>query len=219
MGAAELRLPETAQALPLDSILPRPQAAPDAEPLDSLAWAAALAGAAQWIARPANLLPPERRQTISRGRLIPTFVLAACVIAVVIALALQKEFADRRYLKELNAEIAKLQPRAARSTSVDKRIAQTKARIELLDRYRARTKDDIDIINELTRLLPPPVWINQLEIHADNVVIAGEADQSAPLLKALDASPLFRNSEFGGIQRTTNGTENFRIKTMRRKPQ
>jgi Tfp pilus assembly protein PilN len=217
LGAAELRLQETAQALPLDSVLPRPAAA--SGQLDSLAWAAALAGAARWMARPVNLLPPERRETVSRGRLIPTFVLAACVIAVVIALALQKEFAERQYLKELNRQIAQLQPRATRLKSVEGRIAQAKARIELLDRYRARTKDDIDIINELTRLLPPPVWINLLEIHPDNVVIAGEADQAAPLLKVIDSSPLFRNSEFGGAFGRNGDRENFRIKTLRRKPQ
>jgi pilus assembly protein HofN len=171
------------------------------------------------MASPANLLPSERRESVSRGRLVPTFVLAACVIAVVIALALQKEFAERKYLKELNQQITQLQPRAARSTSLDKRIAQAKARIDLLDRYRARTKDDIDIINELTRLLPPPVWINSLEIHPGDVTIAGEADQSAPLLKVLDSSPLFRNSEFAGGVSRNGESETFRIKTLRRKPQ
>jgi Tfp pilus assembly protein PilN len=212
--AAELRLPDTAQAVPLDTILPQvPKAT------DPLAWSAGLAGAASWVARPANLLPAERRESVSRGRLIPTFVLGACVIAIVIALALQKDFAERRYLKQLNQEIAQLQPRAVRSSAIDKRIAQARARIELLDRFRARTKDDIEIVNELTRLLPPPVWIASLEIRADSVTIGGEADQAAPLLKVLDSSPLFRNSEFVMAVSRNGANENFRIKTMRRKPQ
>jgi len=214
LGAAELRLADNAQATPLDSLLP-----PGGPAVDTLAWAAALSGAASWVAKPANLLPPERRESVSRGRLIPTFVLAGCVITVVIALALQKEFAERQYLKQLNLQIAQLQPRAVRSSALDRRIALAKARIDLLDRFRARTKDDIDIINELTRLLPPPVWIASLEIHGDSVVIAGEADSAAPLLKALDASPLFRNSEFGMAVSRNGANENFRIKTMRRKAQ
>jgi hypothetical protein len=218
LGAAELRLPDSAQTVPLDTVLPRPEKAAGGEPLDTLAWAAALAGAASWVAKPANLLPPERRETISRGRLIPTFILAACVIAVVIALALEKEFAQKQYLKQLHAQIAQLQPRADRSKAVDRRIALAKARIDLIDRFRARTKDDIDIINELTRLLQPPVWTNILEINPDNVVIAGEADQAAPLLKLIDSSPLFRNSEFG-MDARNGASEVFRIKTMRRKPQ
>jgi hypothetical protein len=98
-------------------------------------------------------------------------------------------------------------------------MATAKARIELLDRFRGRTKDDIEIANELTRMLQPPVYITNLEIHADNVVIAGEADSAAPLLKALDSSPLFRNSEFVMAVSKAGTNENFRIKTMRRRPQ
>ena len=219
LGAAELRLSDSAQTVPLDTVLPRPGRGAEGEPLDTLAWAAALAGAASWVSRPANLLPPERRETISRGRLIPTFILAVCVIAVVIALALEKQFAQRQYLKQLRSEITRLQPRADRSKTVERRVALAKTRIDLLDRFRARTKDDIDIVNEITRLLPPPVWLNTLEINADNVVIAGEADQAAPLLKVLDASPLFRNSEFGTVVGRNGANDVFRIKTMRRKPQ
>jgi Tfp pilus assembly protein PilN len=219
LGAAELRLPDTTQAVPLENVLPRPTALAHTRPPDTLAWAAALAGAASWLAKPANLLPAERRETVSRGRLIPTFVLGACVIAVVIALALQKQFAERQYLKELNQQIAQLQPRAARSSAVDRRIATAKARIDLLDRFKFRTRDDVEMVNELTRLLPPPVWIASLEIHPDNVVIAGEADSAAPLLKALDSSPLFRNSEFVMAVAKVGAMENFRIKTMRRRPQ
>ncbi len=64
-----------------------------------------------------------------------------------------------------------------------------------------------------------PAWINQLEIHPDTVTFAGEAVEAAPLLKALDASPLFRNSEFAGPVGRNGDKEVFRIKTMRRKPQ
>ena len=55
---------------------------------------------------------------------------------------------------------------------------------------------DLDVLNELTRLLPPPVWTSAVEIYPDSVVISGEAEQAAPLLKVLDSSPLFQNSEF-----------------------
>jgi Tfp pilus assembly protein PilN len=220
MGAAELRLPDEAAAQPLDSLLPRSRnRAAAIGPADALAWAAALSGSASLVSKPANLLPADRRETVSRGRLIPTFILVACVILVGIALALEKQYADRRYLNELNAQITQLTPGGLRSKAIDNKIATDKARIELLDRFRMRTKDDLDIVNELTRLLPPPVWISSLEIHPDNVVISGEADQAAPLLKALDSSPLFRNSEFGMAVARNGTNEGFRIKTMRRKPQ
>ena len=67
-----------------------------------------------------------------------------------------------------------------------------------------RPQADLDVLNELTRLLPPPVWTTSIEIYPDSVVITGEADQAAPLLKVLDSSPLFQNSEFA-LSVTRNG--------------
>ena len=162
------------------------------------AWAAALAGAAALDGQPPNLLPPERRESVSRGRLIPTFVLAVCVIAVVIALALQKGIRRAGVLAGTKRPDRPVAAAGRRSSAVDAASPRPGPASSLLDRYRARTKDDIDIINELTRLLPPPVWISSLEIHPDNVIIAGEADQAAPLLKAARFLALFRNSEFAG---------------------
>ena len=86
----------------------------------------------------------------------------------------------------------------------------------MLDEIRRRPQADLEVLNELTRLLQPPVWTTSVEIFPDTVVISGEADQAAPLLKLLDSSPLFQNSEFALALTRTNQTEQFRIKTTRR---
>ncbi len=44
--------------------------------------------------------------------------------------------------------------------------------------------------------MPPPIWLNTLEINRTQVTVAGETDQAAPLLKQIDASPFFEQSEF-----------------------
>ena len=49
----------------------------------------------------------------------------------------------------------------------------------------------------------------------DAALIQGEAEQAAPLIKVLDASPLFHNSEFNGISKVPNA-ETFRLRTQRR---
>ena len=89
-------------------------------------------------------------------------------------------------------------------------------RILLLDEIKRRPQADLEVLSELTRLLPPQVWTNAIEIYPDSVVISGEADQAAPLLKVLDSSPLFQNSEFALSVTRTAQTEQFRIKTTRR---
>ena len=103
-----------------------------------------------------------------------------------------------------------------RSNSVSPR-RDARASVRLMS-FRRRTQADLDVLNELTRILPPKTWTNSIEIYPDNVVIAGETEQAGPLLKLLDSSPLFQNSEFAlSVTRNANGQmEQFRIKTIRR---
>ena len=85
----------------------------------------------------------------------------------------------------------------------------------MLDEFRSRTRSDLDAISELTRLFPMPASANTIDLSRDAVLILGEADQAAPLIKLLDASPLFHNSEFNGISKVQQA-EIFRMHTQRR---
>ena len=67
----------------------------------------------------------------------------------------------------------------------------------------------------MTRILPPPAWLNLLEITRTQVTLAGETPQAAPLLQAIDASPLFQGSEFVIPPSRIANAEAFRIRTNR----
>jgi Tfp pilus assembly protein PilN len=216
-AAAELRLaPETAP-LALESLLPEPRVNPVENDLarNSLPYAAALASACPRLAQAANLLPPERRESASRGIFIPTAVVAAALLIVLCTTLAWPGYEQRQYLKELDAEIAQLRPQAARAATLDRQIDHTRARSLLLAEFRTRTRSDLDAFNELSRLFPLPSWANTVELSRDAALIVGEADQAAPLLKVLDASPLFHDSEFNGITKMQS-TEVFRLRTQRR---
>jgi hypothetical protein len=115
----------------------------------------------------------------------------------------------------MKAEIAKVQPVAARAAALDRDIDLTRKRTLLLDTFRARSKADMDVLAEMTRLLASPAWLTSLDLNGQQVVVTGETDQAAVLLKAIDASPQFEASEFvSPPQRTANG-EIFRIRTTR----
>jgi Tfp pilus assembly protein PilN len=124
-------------------------------------------------------------------------------------------FESRRYLGEINAEIAKVQPAATRAAALDRDIDLTRKRTLLLDAFRARSKADMDVLAEMTHLLAPPAWLTSLDLNGQQVAVTGETDQAAVLLKAIDASPQFESSEFvSPPQRTATG-EIFRIRTTR----
>jgi len=219
LALAELRLPPDTEPRKLEDVLPKPDANPVQNDLsrNALPYATALAGACPRLAPAANVLPPELRRAGSRALFIPTILLGILLVASLAAMAGYSRIVDRRYLRRLQAEILQLEPQARRATALDREFDAVRARSRLLDQFRGQTRADLDALLELTRLLAPPAWTSSIDITRDSVRIMGEAPQASPLLKTLDASPLFENSEFGGSLGRGAGTETFQIRTTREK--
>jgi hypothetical protein len=220
LGLAELRLaPETAP-LKLEDVLPKPAVNPVENDLarNPRPYATALAGACPWVAPAANLLAPDQRQASSRAVFIPTAALATLLLLVAGAIFFYQSYADRKYLQSIEEEIAKVAPLAQQADDLDRKILETRQRSVLLDQFRNQTRHDMDAMNELTRLIEPPAWVNNTTLSHDSVMISGEAPQAAPLLKILDSSPLFSNSAFQSQGRAPNGMETFQIRATRRYP-
>jgi Tfp pilus assembly protein PilN len=220
LGLAELRLaPETAP-LKLEDVLPKPAVNPVENDLarNPRPYATALAGAVPWLTPAANLLAPDQRQASSRAVFIPTVVLAAILLLVAGAVVAYNSYADRRYLESIEAEIAKVAPLARRADDLDRQIQQVRQRAQLLDQFRNMTRQDLDALNELTRLIEPPAWVNSTTLQRDSVMISGEAPLAGPLVKILDSSPLFGNSAIQSTGKTQTGGESFQIRSTRKYP-
>jgi len=210
MAASELRLEGDIAPHGLDTLL-------NASP--ALPYAAALASACPLMALPLNLLPAELRPSGARWLWIPSAALGAAVLLLAIGLALFPRFDTKNYLASLKAEIDKVAPVAARSTALDRQIETARRNTAQLDALRARTKNDMDVLAEMTRILPSPTWLNFIEITRTQIMLAGETPQAAPLLQAIDASPLFQGSEFVIPPTRVNNAEAFRIRTNRENSQ
>ena len=206
MASAELRLESAPPLRELHEML-------GADP--ALPYAAALASACPRSFLPLNLLPVEQRQTSSPMVWVPSTALAVLVLLAAGATTALPSFENRRYLREIDAEIAKVQPAVARAAAIDRDVDLTRRRTILLDAFRARNKADIDVLAEMTRLLPPPAWLTSLDLNGQQVAVTGETDQAALLLKAIDASPQFESSEFVSPPVRTQTGELFRIRTTR----
>jgi hypothetical protein len=146
---------------------------------------------------------------------VPATALGVLVLLAAGATTALPGFENRRYLRELTAEVAKVQPAAARSAALDREIDAIRKRTVLLDSFRARSKADMDVLAEMTRLLAPPAWLTSLELNSQQVAVTGETDQAALLLKAIDASPQFESSEFVSPPTRSAAGELFRIRTTR----
>ncbi len=218
LALAELRLPPGTEPRTLEDILPKPAVNPVENDLsrNALPYATALAGACPLLASAANVLPPEHRRSNSRAMLIPSIALGTALVLLAVGLFVYRAWADRKYMAELAAETAKVEPAAARARSLERQIDKARSQTQMLDRFRAQTRLDLDAMNELTRLIEPPAWANMIDLNREMARITGEAQAAAPLVKILDGSPFFQNSAPDFINRGQGGTgESFQIHTSR----
>lgn len=214
---AELRVDDAVPCLGPGELLPWISVADgeQAEAPDLLAPAAALAAACPHLGQPLNLLPEAQRAVSSRARYIPTLVLGALALLVGGALLAQEAWLDRAYLARLQEEIARLEPVAARVQALDAETASLAARIRLLDDFRRQSQADLDAIQEVNTLVPPPGWIQQLQLSRNSVQVGGEAPGAEALLKQFDESPRFRGAAFTmPLTRGAQG-EQFRLRAER----
>jgi hypothetical protein len=217
LSRGELRIAQEVPARPLAALLPADKTGePIPEPA-VLAYAAAVAGSATLVTKFANLLPPERRASHDRLQyVIPGILGVLLLLAVAAVFVIFPALEQRRYRADLERAARQIEPLVVRAQALEKKTNSDRAKIASLDEFRRRPQADLDVLNELTRLLPPPIWTNAVEIYPDYVIVSGEADQAAPLLKVLDSSPLFQNSEFALTPTRNDKVEQFRIKTLRR---
>jgi Tfp pilus assembly protein PilN len=221
MAASDLRLEPGAEPVWVDQILPPPVKASAEFDLrrSALVYSAALMSATGWWALPANFLPESHRSSAPLLAWAPTAVLLVLTAIAGGMLAGQDSMQSQQYLDRLNAEIARFERRVRRVEQLDADAAAARARAELIQRFRRRSQADADALRELTAILPPPVWLNNLVLTRSMVTLYGEADNAAELLKTLDSSALFAESEFAQMTgRNNEGVEPFVIRAKREGP-
>jgi len=182
---------------------------------NALPYATALAGACPRLAPSANVLPPEHRKFSSRAMFIPTVALAALLLACLAGGWIWSGAAERAYLARLRAETARLEPLQRRAQALDRLTADARARAQWLDRYRAQTRRDLDVLNDLTRLVEPPAWTSSVDIARDTVRIQGEAPQATSVYKIVSSSALLKNTRIESAQSNGSGGENLVISAAR----
>lgn len=216
-AAAELRLEDQIEPLPIAQLLPRPRKAPQAEQEAGsvLARAAALVSACPRLALSLNLLPEEYRSQTSRAAYVPTAVLGVLLVAgLTTAFAVQR-WQDRRYEAALRAEIAKYAQRVERVRQLEQELQELDRRRRAIEEFQARVRRDLDTLAALSQMIEPPAWVRFLQLDRDSVSLGGEAPHAGSLLKTLDDSPWFYNSEFVGSLGKGDAGQSFTIRARR----
>lgn len=143
-----------------------------------------------------NLLPLEMREKKRKvGRVLLLMLLGLAILfgvnhAIKGYLEFREEWSSTtEELKKLKPEVEAIEKLQKRKESLIKEVAE-------LERIRIDEISKIEILKELTQLLPETAWIWNLKYNGKEIEISGFADSASDLISLLDKSPLFEKVEF-----------------------
>ncbi len=146
--------------------------------------------------RYANLLPPGLRPGIGWQRKAAYFLLL-CVPVLLLAVALMLPLWQKReQAVALNTEVQMAKKRAAVIDGLRIELDQVGLEYRYLLEKKYRQPAAIEVMEEVTRLLPDDVWLTQLDIKGDEVLLSGEMASSMPLIRQLEKSSLMQDASF-----------------------
>ncbi|MCH7978826.1 MAG: PilN domain-containing protein, partial [Acidobacteria bacterium] len=147
----------------------------------------------------------------------PTYALSGLVVLLAVMTGMRGTIQDGLLNRYMEREILNLQPQLQEVETTRNRSQRIAERLELLDGVSYTAALPLEILSELTRLLPDDVWLQQMRYAGDSLTLTGNAASASGLLQLLARSEYFDSPRFlSAINPTPDGTELFRIEVRLR---
>ena len=143
-----------------------------------------------------NLLPPERRPRKSRVARHVQWALLSIALLLLVAVALLPLWQQRKLVLELMPQVSAAQRQAEEVLALRETLEDSIASSHFLLQKRREKLFAIDIVNELTRILPDNTWVEQLEIQGEALQVRGQSASASALIGLVEESDLFSQVTF-----------------------
>ena len=143
-----------------------------------------------------NLLPFEMRRKVRQiGK--PLFIIfTSLALALSLAWGTGIFIRYRKEIKVINTEMKKKKPAVEAVEKLQRQKEELRKEISELEKIKSGEVSKIEMLREITQLLPSTVWIWNLKYTGKEIEISGFADSASDLIPLLDKSPLFEKVEF-----------------------
>jgi general secretion pathway protein L len=143
-----------------------------------------------------NLLPFEMRRKVRQIGKPLLIILTSLAIALSLVWGTGIFIRYRKEIRVLNTEMKKRKPLVEAVEKVQRQKEELRKEISELEKIKSGEVSKIEILREVTELLPSTVWIWNFKYMGKEIEISGFADSASDLIPLLDKSPLFEKVEF-----------------------
>lgn len=145
-----------------------------------------------------NLIPESQRPRYVYRRARLNWVLAGVALLVLGLVMAQSLYLRMNTVESLQAEVDALRIEADQVMSLQSQLEDSLQAANFLAERRRRQPVVIQVLDEVSRVLPGDMWINQLQVRGDQLTLMGLADGSSRLIEIINASPLLDDAAFRG---------------------
>jgi general secretion pathway protein L len=144
----------------------------------------------------ANLLPSDDRDDHTPAFGILNWLLLAVAVSLLAALVYLTIDRQRQVLSQLNARADTARQAAQAVPILRNKAAAMAAEAGFLHQRKASSTSTVQLLDELSGLLPDHTWLSLFELKGREVKLTGFSKSSSELLGLIEGSPRFADARF-----------------------
>jgi|WetSurSiteA1Bulk_404760.scaffolds.fasta_scaffold06159_2 Tfp pilus assembly protein PilN len=147
-----------------------------------------------------NLLPANLRIRQTRWAYVPAALLGLAIVALLIALGVHKMVQNRGLIRELDRQILSLKVPVDRIQSLRSQSETLEKRSQSIEGLLHSRDMNLEILRELTTILPPDTYLNNYSNRDGTIQIGGQSGSAYDLMPKLEKSPILKDVvQKGGV--------------------
>lgn len=160
-----------------------------------------------------NLLPAEQRVRVVNPRARLNLALGLACLVLLIVVMTQSLYLRAHQVSELEQAIEEVQGEARKVTNIRKQIEDTGEAAGFLATRRAASPLAIELLADITNLLPDDTYLDRLVIGEDSVQMQGKSKNAQQLIELVNNSERLTAAAFRGSTRldARSGLEIFEL--------
>jgi general secretion pathway protein L len=158
-----------------------------------------------------NLLPDNKRPAYVYQRAQLNWRLAGVAALVLVAVMAGSLFLRDRSVERLDVQVGQLRSEAQQVMALQRQLGDALDAANFLAEKRAQAPVMVHVLDEVTRLLPSEMWLQQMQVRGEELTMMGFARGSQRLIELLNDNPLFADAAFRGRVTIDPDTEQERF--------
>jgi general secretion pathway protein L len=130
----------------------------------------------------------------------PPFIASAILLVIIFLLGvfyvLSPIMTGQKNIDQIDNRISSLKPEMKKIEALKKEMDLISSDIKTINNFKKHSIPTIDVLKELTKILPDKTWLTRVRVTEDSVELEGYATSATAIISKLENSKYFQKAEF-----------------------